>query len=283
MRKRWWVAFPILFGLVLLPAIIRAQGGTDLLPDRSVGVLSADPGYGERWSTSIFPFGNYTGTISGEAIFCRTYLHFPLGVQPGAVVPNATLFVYVDDFWPGPGGAPMSVHPVLQDWTVEGVDWTDMGNWPSLGAPVATIMVTSSEGWFAWDVTSLVQAWVSSAQPNYGLAIAAADPNAVTDNWAAARRLTANSLNTRPYLTYSIEVPATATIGTPPPAPVPTAPPPPPAPAPTFTPTPIPVLLPETGRTGGTSGAARGWWLAGLVLWVPIFWALRRRRTAGGQ
>jgi hypothetical protein len=40
-----------------LPA--RAQTPLQIFPDQSVGVLSEDPGSGQRWSTSVFPFGNY--------------------------------------------------------------------------------------------------------------------------------------------------------------------------------------------------------------------------------
>ncbi len=262
MRRIWMLIVPLTTALVAIPLSTLAQEWPATFPDRGVGVLSADPGYGERWSTTIFPFGNYTGTVSGEPIFCRTYLHFPVETRPGAQVPSATLFVYVDDFWPGPGGAPMSLYPVEEDWSVEGVDWTDMANWPALGAPVATTMVTSDGGWFSWDVRGLVEGWVSGARPNYGLAIAAADLNAVTDNWAAARRLTADSPETRPRLEYSLQIPATVTIAPTPTPQVPQAPAPSPAPPPT--PTPVPALLPETGGAGTFRGAA--FILAGLAM-----------------
>ncbi len=293
MRRVWGTVIVLVVGLMFLPAVIGAQGTPDLLPDRSVGVLSADPGYGERWSTTIFPFGNYTGTVSGRAIFCRTYLHFPVTVQADAQVDRATLYVYVDDFWPGPGGAPMSVYPLSGDWTVEGVNWNEMGAWPPLEAPVATTAVNAAPGWFAWDVTALMQAWVSGARPNYGLAIAAADLNAVSDNWAAARRLTADSPDTRPYLAYAITVLATATPETPAPTPVPTTPPPTTAPTasppsePTTpaapTPTPQPVLLPATGERGRPSPLDAAWGLLTLSLGLPILggmaygWMRRRR------
>ncbi len=277
----WSIA--ILCLLALAPRIqVYSQPPAPITPDRSVGVLSEDPGYGERWSTTIFPFGNYTGTVSGEAVFCRTYLHFPVETRPGALVPNATLYVYVDDFWPGPGGAPMSVYPVEEDWTVEGVDWTDMANWPALGAPVATTLVTSDGEWFSWDVRGLVEEWVSGARPNYGLALAAAELSAVTDNWAAARRLTANSPETRPRLEYSLEMPTTVTIAPTPTPQVPQAPASSPV-SPSPTPTPIPVLLPETGSSGAFRGEMvllAGLTLAasGVVFLLAGRWLLRRHR-----
>ncbi len=256
----------------------HAQTALQIVPDQSVGVLSEDPGSGERWSTSVLPFGNYVGTTSGNDIFCRTYLQFPLGGIPaGATLHSATLHVYVDDFWPGPGGAPMSVYRVAAAWTPVGVGWNDMGNWPALAESVSTGDVSSTAGWYDWDVTSLVQGWLDGT-PNSGLALAAADLGAMTSNWAAARRLSADDPATRPYLdvTYSEptptstpEPPPTSTPEPPPPAtatsqpPIPTATP---TPIPTYTPAPVPVLLPATG---GPSLSVKNWMLGiGTVLGV---------------
>lgn len=277
-RALWPIATA---GLCLVTLALPAQAQTSLQihPDQSVGVLSEDPGSGERWSTSIFPFGNYVGPASGEDVFCRTYLRFPLdAISVGSTVQSATLYVYVDDFWPGPGGAPMSAYPVTADWTPEGVVWDDMSNWPALEGAVATTDVSSTEGWYGWDVTLLVQGWLNGT-PNHGLAVAAADLGSAATDWAAARRLTASDPATRPYLEVIFSEPTpTSTPQPPPPPPPPTATPQPTAlpatPVPTPTSTPEPVLLPETG--GGVSSVV-GWllliggglgllaWLAGIV------------------
>ncbi|MCS7179174.1 MAG: DNRLRE domain-containing protein [Anaerolineae bacterium] len=237
-------------------------------PDLSVGVLSEDPGYGERWSTEIFPFGNYVGPTTGRDVFCRTYLRFSIPSSSASIV-RAVLNVYVDDYWPGPGAAPMSVYPVAEDWPA-GVDWYDMTTWPELGSAVATITVTSDGGWFSWDVTGLVREWASGARPNYGLALAAADLNSTAANWAAARRLSAGDPATRPYLALE--------WATPTPTPVPTAtlapPAAPPPPAPSLTPTPVLVLLPETG---GRAWAA-GWLLGGVGLALLLLAGVLRSR-----
>lgn len=228
-------------------------------PELGVGVLSEDPGYGERWSTEIFPFGNYVGPTTGRDVFCRTYLRFPVSFDPASFT-RAVLYVYVDDYWPGPGGAPISVYPVVEDWPA-GVDWADMATWPELGGPVATTPVTSAGGWFAWDVTGLVREWASGARPNYGLALAAADLNSTASNWAAARRLSAGDPATRPYLAVDWVSPTPIPTATPAP---PAAPPPPPPPSPT----PAAVLLPETGRAG-TGGSVLPL-LAGLAVLLLV-------------
>ncbi len=269
--RRAWLILALLIGLGS-GTLARAQPpppNPDLYPDQSVGVLSEDPGYGERWSTEIFPFGNYVGPTTGRDVFCRTYLRFP--ISPGSPVVRAVLSVYVDDYWPAPGGAPMSVYPVAADWAPPGVDWYDMAAWPALGTPVATTEVTSAGGWFSWDVTGLVREWASGARPNYGLALAAADLDSTAANWAAARRLTAGDPATRPYLALTFEVPTTATAVPPTPAPAET---PSPAPPPTPPPTPVPALLPETGGTSAIAGYLLG---AGLALWLLAALGNRRR------
>jgi hypothetical protein len=269
---------------VVLP--VQAQTAVQLDPDQSVGVLSRDPASGERWSTSTLPFGNYVGSDSGEDVFCRTYLRFPLdGVPANSTVQSATLYVYVDDFWPGAGGAPMSIYPVATAWTPGDVAWDDMGNWPTLEGSVATTDVSSTEGWYTWDVTSLVQGWLDGA-PNHGLAIAAAALDSTADNWAAARRLTVDDADTRPYLdlTYVEPTPTpTSTPEPPPPPPPATATPPPPAatptPLPIPTPTPEAVLLPTTGKhrpptAGELLGIGGG--LGLLVALTAVAWRTER-------
>lgn len=263
--RKWIIA---LVFLLSIPAgtLVRAQPPSPppiRYPELSVGVLSEDPGYGERWSTEIFPFGNYVGPTTGQAVFCRTYLRFSVPFSESLA--QAVLHVYVDDYWPGPGGAPMSVYPVVEDWPA-GVDWYDMATWPELGGAVATTRVTSDGGWFAWDVTGLVREWASGARPNRGLALAAADLNSTASNWAAARRLSAGDPATRPSLAITLVIPT--------PTSVPTEAPPPPPPGPSPTPTQIAVLLPETG---GNAWAA-GWLLGGVGLALLLLAGVLRGR-----
>lgn len=251
MKRVFWSITAITLLLAALALAVYAQTSLQISPDQSVGVLSEDPISGERWSTQVFPFGNYTATLSGEAVFCRTYLRFPLdGIPAGSTLQAATLYLYADDHWPNDNGAAMSVYQVTGDWPA-GDAWNDMGNWPALGGAVATTDVSPTAGWFTWDVTALAQNWLDGA-PNQGLALAAADPSSTASNWAAARRLTADDPGTRPYLAVTfLEPTPTPEPTSPPPTPAPTSPPPAPVatpvPVPTITPTPEPILLPETG------------------------------------
>jgi len=246
-------------GLVLLTLVlpVTAQSPLRIDPDRGVGVLSEEPADGEQWSTDVFPFGNYTGPESGEPVFTRTYLHFPLDAVPSeAAIESATLHVYADDFWPGGGSAPISVYTVSDGSWPEGDDWLDQANWPALGDTIATTSLEATEGWITWDVTAAVRQWTDGGANN-GLSIAAADPASTESEWAGARRLTAGDPDTRPYLTVELATP-TAT----------------PAPIATATASPPPVL-PETGATFGG-----GWLLVGVLLILlggVSVGALRRR------
>ncbi|TET49653.1 MAG: DNRLRE domain-containing protein [Anaerolineales bacterium] len=177
-----------------------AQNSQQIDPDQSVGVLSEDPVTGDRWSTTVFPFGNYVGPDSGNDVFCRTYLRFPLGSIPSdATITSAMLRVYVDSFTSDPGSAAMSAYPVTTEWTPGSIDWYNSGAWPTLGSAVATTALTSDDGWFSWDVTGLIQGWMAGT-PNRGLAVAAADLGSTAGDWAAARRDTASNPDTSPHL-----------------------------------------------------------------------------------
>jgi hypothetical protein len=184
-----------------------AQSHLSVGPDQSVGVLSEDPGSGERWSETILPFGNYVGPDTGSDVFCRTYLRFPLGAIPAdATIESATLQVYVDDWSPDAGSAPMSVYGVSAAWSAASIDWNNMSAWPALDAALATTDVSSAAGWYSWEITALVQAW-RAGTPNNGLAVTSADLSSTADDWAAARRLTAGDPTTSPYLDIAYRTP----------------------------------------------------------------------------
>ncbi len=277
------LAFPVRAQTPVPATSETPMGIVQVPPDLSVGVLSEDPASGQRWSSVVLPFGNYVGTVSGNAVFCRTYLHFALEAIPAvAIVQSADLHVFVDDYWPAPGSAPMSVYPVASAWTPNGVDWYDVDTWPTPGGAIATLEVSSAGGWFVWDVTAQVQSWVAGA-PNYGLMVAAADLGSTISNWAAARRLSANDPATMPYLRVVYALPPTPTptaTPTPTPQPPPAATPQPPTPAatPLPPPTPVPILLPATGTQ--VSGRVPWGWL--LIVCIPVGVYLRRRRRIEG-
>ncbi len=288
--KRLPVLLLLTLGVTVLltrPATGQTALVVQLGPDQgmSLGVITPRP---DTWSTdhstAILPFGNYLGAQTGQPVYSRAYLAFPLNELPaGAVVQQATLELYVDD-WPFDGSATLGVYQVTAAWD-ETMDWA--GRAPLATPALATTSVSSTPGWYAWDVTTLVQGWANGA-PNYGLALAAyPDPNATPDatGWAAAAQgRTGSDPTLAPRLTIVYVLAQTPTPT--PPAPPPTQPPPTPTPSgppptqppPTATPEagPTPALLPISG--GSPSPPSPLLWLAGGIVLALTAWLASRHR-----
>ncbi len=176
----------------------------------SEGVFSTAPqGWGTDSSTAILAFGNYIGPITNSLISCRTYLWFPLStIPPTAQVRNAILSLYVDD-WPFAGSASMGVYRVIAPWT-ENFNWA--GRPPAETTPAGEAALSSAPGvrWYDWDVTSLVQSWVTVPATNYGCMLSTAPtPDFITGTgWAAAAHgRTSANLEASPRLTVVFDLP----------------------------------------------------------------------------
>ncbi len=246
---------------------------------RSVGIFSKQPtGWSKPSSTSVLAFGNYYGVQSGEAVYARAYLWFPLPPVPqGYVLSEAVLAVHTLDEqpWPFEGEASFGLYRVLAAWD-EGMTWDSRP--PVDSQSLAQTVVSSAGGvqWVQWDVTALVTAWLEGAVPNHGVLIAAVPvPDAPPDqsgNWAVAahgRMITDTALAPRLALRYALAPTPTPTFTSTPQPPTSTPQPPtstprppvPPPPSPTPTPTPVIALLPMTGAR----------WYTPMAKW-PCLW-----------
>lgn len=217
-RKKFSSAIGVV-GLLLILAVTPwasgQSGGTvtvQLGPGtgQSVGVFSEPP---DSWSgdasTSILPFGNYRGPLSGRLIQARTFLLFPLPVIPaGATATSAVVQVYVND-WPFDGSASLGLYRVTAAWD-ESLTWATQ---PANDGILRTQAVVSSRaGWVSWDVTPLFAAWRSGV-PNHGVLLGGAPtPEAmVGDGWAAAAvGRTAGDAAHAPRLVVSYSLPVQA-------------------------------------------------------------------------
>jgi hypothetical protein len=131
-----------------LPAGAQDYRTWQVWPDRSLGVSSGLlEGATVRDAAQVFPFG--VCRTSGDVVYARTYLHFPLDVfPPGSEVLHATLHVYVDSS-SDTGEARLGAYRVLEPWG-EGNRTEDAAAWPALlTSPIA---VTAAR----FDVTTSV-------------------------------------------------------------------------------------------------------------------------------
>jgi hypothetical protein len=132
---------------------------------------------------------------------------------------------------------------------------------PGSAPPPSMFALEETPGrWIVWDVTALVRGWVLEEADDYGLAVALApDPDAgpgEMGNLILARLLSAEDVNTEPYIVANVEIyPVT----------------------PTPTPTPIPILPPAGSRTPAGWGGIGVSLLGALMLMTGLGLALRRR------
>jgi len=113
----------------------------------------------------------------GQFGVVRGLLQFDLSTIPvGAQIEFAELDMYYA--WPGLSGVDqqmtLSIRRLTRAWDEGSAVWSNMGD-ASAAAVYSSIVLPGGSGaaeqWYSWDITSLVQDWVSGAAPNYGLAV----------------------------------------------------------------------------------------------------------------
>lgn len=99
----------------------------------------------------------------------RSLVRFDLSAVPrNAKIANATVYLFLESSCAIRGKSyPVYTYPVTAPWDETGVTWN---NQPPTGSIVNTITIGGQDwNYHGSDVTSLVQKWVSGAQPNYGV------------------------------------------------------------------------------------------------------------------
>ena len=159
-----------------------------VLPDRALSqttlVLQPDPAAGEdAYLAEASPVQNYGTqteliTDSQNSSGVRSILRFDLSAVPtGATILSATFEMYY--FYTRTSSTEsLRLHRALRDWTETGATWRTydgVTNWTTQGgdydaAIVASATLTATVNvWKSWNVTPLVQGWVSGAYPNQGM------------------------------------------------------------------------------------------------------------------
>lgn len=116
--------------------------------------------------------GRYSG--SGANMFALW--RFDLTGVP-ATISSATLRLYQDGA-SGTIAMSMEIYRLAAPWdeatadwnnASTGMPWTNPGGAPGTPAYATTTVQLGANGFYDWNVTSLVNEWTSGAQPNYGL------------------------------------------------------------------------------------------------------------------
>jgi Collagen triple helix repeat (20 copies) len=145
----------LLLALFAVPFKASATDAT-LLADAHVN--SARPSVNSGSLSNIDVGAGYTGL-----------LQFDLSTLPSGVtatqVSRAILRIYCNRLTtPGP----ISIQPIAGAWTESGVTYTTL---PSLNSAAQVFTVTQAASFYAVDVTSLVQGWITTPAANFGLAL----------------------------------------------------------------------------------------------------------------
>lgn len=91
-----------------------------------------------------------------------------ISLPPGAVLDSAILFLYVDDLQ-SPTEHHVSAHRITAPWNETTVTFNNFG--ASYDPTVISTFVTSGNGWYQSNITSLVQSWLDGTYPDYGVLI----------------------------------------------------------------------------------------------------------------
>ena len=136
------------------------------------------------------------------------YFDLSLHMSPSAQVRNATLYLYLSNYEHLMHQAPqVAVYKCKQGWTDTEATWHDRKTdvrWGSNGGDglddremtaSATTTVSDVSAWYEWDITDLVQEWVTNPAENQGMFL-------ISDNSRELRFYSVNDSDTRyqPYL-----------------------------------------------------------------------------------
>ena len=158
-----------------IPARAQSQITLVLQPDSAAG---QDAHIAAASSVQNYGAETQITTSSQNNLGVRPLVRFDLSAVPaGATIVSATFEMYY--FYSRVSFTePLRLHRALRDWTEMGATWRaydGINNWTTAGgdydpAVIASATLSSAVNvWKQWNVTSLVQGWVSGAYPNQGM------------------------------------------------------------------------------------------------------------------
>jgi hypothetical protein len=135
----------------------------------------------------------------------RTYVQFDLSSIPsGATVLEATLRLFYDDCDFGPDAVDVGTYEVTSPWAESTLSWNTQPSFAGTAEDVVSLACAGATGVYVeWDVTGLVQDWVSGSAPNHGVAMKAVVEVGDSGRLLAAFASREGTIGERPQLVVS--------------------------------------------------------------------------------
>lgn len=152
-----------------VPEELALPTAADILQSRDFG--PSDDAYVDSRDDTTHGYKPYmlVGRQQSPIGVQASLLRFDLSDLPDdAVIDEAILHVFVES---GTGAETVTIdlHPLEGEWNEKSVTFSDA---PDVGPVYATAMDVGDLGWTEWDVTQLVQEWVSGKRDNHGVGLA---------------------------------------------------------------------------------------------------------------
>jgi len=156
------------------PQVIDLKPSNATIRDTFLDSTQVDSNYGTNIRMKV---------RSISSINYRPMLYFDLSMIPtGSTVRSATLYLYMDNYSHQPDVSPrVSIYKVKLDWAEMEATWnkrTNTTSWNTAGcqssadrdmSESASRVISTVSTWYDWDVSSLVQGWISSPASNRGM------------------------------------------------------------------------------------------------------------------
>ncbi|MGB0384367.1 MAG: DNRLRE domain-containing protein [Ardenticatenaceae bacterium] len=169
----------------------------------------------------------------------RALLRFDnLAIPRGSLVTEAKLSLFMDGTTPNDADMSIAVYPLRSPWS-ENINWTTHQSLSVDQNPIATTSVSTTFGWYEWDITSLVQEWINNPTSNFGVILRGDERPGQRQRGFWSKDCNPSRCESKfPELVVQWEAPTPTPTATPTNTPTPTA-----TPTPSATPTPKALLL----------------------------------------
>jgi len=144
-------------------------------------VVEGYPGFNAGDTSDMW--AGYDDYLTPDGKIVRSLVQFDLsGIPAGRQIDSASLELYLVTSWDYPSRSrAITTYRIGSDWAEIAATWS---NKPSCQEAYGSNSVQHMAwGWYDFDVTALVQAWVNGSQPNYGIMVRGPEHSGPDSSW----------------------------------------------------------------------------------------------------